>query len=139
MANVVLISCSNKKRLSGMKVQDLYISPLFIKSLNYAEKILKPARIYILSTKHGLLELDKIIEPYDETLNSKNRHEKVIWSQKVIKQLSKKCHLDTDNFIFLAGRNYYENLIEKMPNHVILMENLPIGQRLRWLNGELND
>lgn len=48
--------------------KDMYVSDLFKKSLEYARR-LNPAKIYILSAKYGLLELDDMIEPYEITLN----------------------------------------------------------------------
>ncbi len=65
---IVLISCVSQKLPQRAKVKDLYISTLFKFNLKYAEK-LKPDDIFVLSAKHGLLPLEKEIEPYNETLN----------------------------------------------------------------------
>ena len=51
MKTIVLISCVSKKKAQKAKAEELYESPLFVKSLAYA-KSLKPDSIYILSAKH---------------------------------------------------------------------------------------
>ena len=61
MRTIVLISCAFQKEDSKMEAQKIYKSTLFKKSLAYAKK-LKPDAIYILSAKHHLLPLDKVIE-----------------------------------------------------------------------------
>ncbi|MDR2925461.1 MAG: hypothetical protein LBU76_05885 [Azoarcus sp.] len=137
MNTIALISCVSKKRDCRTQAENMYTSPLFIKSLAYVKIVLKPFKAYILSAKHGLLELDDEIDTYDETLNGKTKKHKIEWSNHVFQQLSIKCNTDTDKFIFLAGQNYYEHLIDKLPNHKILMKGLRIGEKLQWLNGEL--
>jgi len=57
MAKIVLISCSSKKSAHKSKAKNLYISTLFRLSLAYAKK-LKPDKIFILSAKYGLLNLN---------------------------------------------------------------------------------
>lgn len=47
MGKIVLISCVSMKRDVSCKSKDMYISPLFIKSYNYA-KSLNPDNIYII-------------------------------------------------------------------------------------------
>ena len=139
MNNIALISCVSQKEIYRTMAENMYTSSLFIKSLKYVKSILKPHKIYILSAKYGLLKLDEEIEPYNETLNGKTKQQKIDWSNIILQQLKKNCNINEDRFIFLAGRNYYEYLTPYLPNKIILMENLPIGKRLQWLNGELNE
>ena len=139
MAIIALISCVSKKCQYKTKAQNMYISPLFLKSLKYVNHILKPTKTFILSAKYGLLETDKEIEPYNETLNDKNQNEKLAWANNVMNQLRKECDIKNDKFIFLAGKAYYEKLIFHLPNNEILMQNLPIGKRLQWLKEKLNE
>jgi cytoplasmic iron level regulating protein YaaA (DUF328/UPF0246 family) len=139
MGNIALISCVSKKCLYKTEAKNMYTSSLFVKSLKYANDILKPNRIFILSAKYGLLNINEKIEPYNETLNDKNQKEKREWANNVINQLMKEGNINNDRFIFLAGKNYYENLILSLPNNEILMENLQIGKRLQWLKENLNE
>jgi len=138
MENIALISCVSKKCSFRTRAKDMYTSPLFVKSLKYVNDILKPNKIYILSAKYGLLELNKEIEPYNETLNNKNKQEKREWAKNVLEQLKNKCDIKKDMFIFLAGKNYYENLIAELNNKNILMEKLPIGKRMQWLKEKID-
>jgi cytoplasmic iron level regulating protein YaaA (DUF328/UPF0246 family) len=68
MANIILISCASTKCQYKTEAQNMYISPLFIKSLKYAKNKLKSDKIFILSAKYGLLDLIDVIEPYNVTL-----------------------------------------------------------------------
>jgi len=99
--------------------------------------ILKPDKTYILSAKHGLLKLNEVIEPYNETLNTKKRNKQQEWAKIVLSQIKKECDVNNDTFIFLAGQKYYRDLIQLLPNHKIIMENMPIGIRLQWLTKEI--
>ena len=105
MKQIVLISCASKKLKNKAKAEDIYISSLFRKSLQYA-KSLQPDDIYILSAKFGLLKLNEIIEVYNQTLNTMPIDEIRKWSERVLQQLCDISNLQKDNFIFLAGNNY---------------------------------
>jgi hypothetical protein len=133
----VLISCASEKRLSWARAEDMYISPLFVKNLEYAKKILKPDAIHILSGKYGLLDLEDEIDPDNETLNGKSTEERIEWATKIIQNLDAKYDIKTDKFIFLAYEKYYEHLIGYLKDVVIPQANLPIGARIRWLKSEL--
>ncbi|MCL2873073.1 MAG: hypothetical protein FWF41_08900 [Betaproteobacteria bacterium] len=137
---IVLISCVAKKRKSPSLARDMYISPLFKGAYQYAKKHLAADRVFILSAKYGLLEETDKIEPYNETLNTKPDSEIKEWAANVLMALSQKTDLQTDEFIFLAGKKYRKFLIEKsgkMKNtnndHVsIPLEGLPIGKQLKF-------
>jgi len=130
---IVLISCASRKKNEKSQAGELYTSPLFRFNLKYA-KSLNPGRIFILSAKHHLLELNEEIEPYNETLNEKNKEEIKIWAEKVLEQLKEKTNLNEDEFIFLAGENYRKFLIPEIKNYNIPMQNLGIGKQLKFLN-----
>ena len=85
MSKIVFISCVSKKLDKKAKAEDLYISPLFKMNLIYA-KSLSPSKIFILSAKYGLLNLEDIISPYDLTLNTMKITEVKSWAEKVRKQ-----------------------------------------------------
>ena len=67
----------------------MYQGQLFKKSYLYAIK-LNPDKIFILSAKYGLLELNDIIEPYNITLNNTPNAIIKNWSEKAIQQLKNK-------------------------------------------------
>jgi len=133
---IVLISCTSKKLCQKSKAQDLYVSPLFQKSLQYA-KSLNPDKIFILSAKYGLLRLDEEIEPYDKTLNKMVLNEIKEWANSVINQLQIISDLNNDEFVFLAGNNYRKFLLPHIKNYKIPMHGLGIGKQLKWLTEKI--
>ena len=58
---IILISCVSQKLSHRAKAKDLYISTLFTLNRKYAEK-LNPDKIFVLSAKHGLLDMEQEIE-----------------------------------------------------------------------------
>jgi len=132
MKRIILISCVSKKRQVRSKAKDLYISTLFRKNLAYALK-LKSEYIFILSAKYGLVELEKVIEPYDVTLNTMPASEIRKWANRVIAQLSEKVDLQNDKFIFLAGDKYRKYLLPHINHYEIPLKGLRIGEQLQRL------
>jgi hypothetical protein len=88
MKKIVLISCVSQKRAYRSKAKDMNISALFKKNLAYARR-LNPDAIYILSGKYGLLDLETIIDPYNQTLNTMSAAENRSWAEKVLQQLGR--------------------------------------------------
>lgn len=135
MKKIVLISCVSKKLEKPSTAEDLYISPLFKKNLQYA-KSLNPDQIFILSAKYGLLNLTEMIEPYNKTLNTMKIGEIKEWANLVISQLCKVTDLKNDEFIFLAGINYRKFLIPHLTHYKVPMEGMKIGKQLQWLTNK---
>ena len=109
---IVLISCVSKKQSHKCMAKDLYISSLFKKSWAYANK-LNPDAIYILSAKHYLLHPETSIKPYEKTLNKCNVEKRKTWAQEVLKQMKAEgLDVENDKFIILAGKKYYQYLID---------------------------
>lgn len=132
MKTIVLISCVSKKLPRIAKAKDLYISPLFRLSLEYA-KCLNADGIYILSAKYGLLPLDEEIAPYEQTLNRMSGRERKQWAQGMLAQLRAVADLRSDRFIILAGEKYREHLVPKIEKYDVPLEKLRIGEQLRRL------
>ena len=131
---IVLISCVRQKLPHRAKVKDIYVSTLFKLSLKYARK-LQPDGIFVLSAKHGLLPLEKVIEPYEETLKSKPAGEIEIWASCVLDQIKAICSIDQTEFILLAGDRYRKYLLPHIKHCTIPLEGLRIGEQLRKLTG----
>lgn len=130
---IVLISCVSKKLSRKSMARDLYISTLFRKNLQYAMR-LRPDQIFILSAKHGLVELDDEIEPYDMTLNTMSAQENREWAKRVLVQLSEKADLQQDQFVLLAGAKYRKYLMPHLAHVEIPLEGLRIGEQLQKLS-----
>lgn len=132
MSKVVLISCVSKKLPYKAKAKDLYISSLFKYNLKYA-KSLNPDKVFILSAKYGLIDLEREIEPYDKTLNNMPSEEIKKWEDCVIGQLKKEANPEEDEFIFLAGEKYRKYLLPHISKYQIPLEGMKIGEQLQYL------
>lgn len=116
------------------KAKDLYISPWFKKAVAYSQ--IQPSPWYILSAKYGLVHPDDVIEPYEKTLNKMGVHDRRLWANAVLKELSLQCPM-LESVIFLAGVKYREYLIPILSkrgiNTEIPMFGLRSGKQLQWL------
>ena len=84
--NIAFISCVKSKKIGNYEAKELYISDFFKKSLRYC--IINYDKVFILSAKYGLLELNERIETYEMTLNNFSKDKKVVWSKKVFNMRS---------------------------------------------------
>ncbi len=138
MAHIGLISCVGKKRSSAAEAKNLYDSALFAKSREFVEQHCDSW--FILSAKHGLVDPAEVIEPYEETLNTKSRRERDDWAEGVWAVLRRRLRRD-DYVTVLAGERYRESLvplIQAYGCHVdIPMQGLGIGRQLQWLSRQL--
>ena len=132
MKKIVLISCVTQKQPFPAIAEELYTSTLFKLNLSYA-KSLSPDKIFILSAKHGLIDLESTITPYNVTLNSMKTSEIKQWSHKTLSRLKAVSDLKRDHFVFLAGEKYRRFLLPHINSYEIPLEGLRIGQQLSWL------
>jgi hypothetical protein len=142
MAKIVLLSCTKSKLDHPAPAQDLYsASPMFQKTLEYG-KSMNPDRMFILSALHNLVPLGKVLAPYDKTLKDMPVSEKEKWGEKTYNQMIKAgLNPDKDTFVFLTGMEYMKPLTKYInPENVINpMSGKKFGQRLKWLNAQLNN
>lgn len=142
MKQIALISCVSKK-LDGEYVAYKLYSPsaLFKAHWNYALTNLKldPTKeIFIISALHGLISPFKFIKKYDVTLKNMSKQEKQEWAKKVFNQLSEIFDMDDTEFLILAGKDYYEELIKLLPHYKIIPEEpLTIGKRIQWFQSQI--
>lgn len=131
---IALVSCVKGKRTTPVPAQDLYLSHLFAGLRRYAET--NADAWYILSAEHGLLRPEQTVAPYERTLNSMAKRDRVAWAGRVKKQL-----LDVlparATVILLAGARYREGietfLREKGFSVLVPFEGLTIGKQLQRL------
>ncbi|MGN6617529.1 MAG: DUF6884 domain-containing protein [Ilyomonas sp.] len=148
MKTIVLISCASRKLNNRSKAKDLYQGPIFKNSLAYAEK-LNPDKIFILSALHGLLPLNKEIDPYNVTLSkiskSKqkpgltvlNPQEKIEWGKKVVQQLSQEADLKNDKFVILAGQEYIKPISDSIVYYEDVLHGLGLFKIVRFLKQKM--
>lgn len=131
---IALVSCVKKKQASRKPAQDLYVSDLFKGMRRYAEKNAKSW--FILSARHGLLRPDQVISPYDLTLKTMPKPDRLAWAAKVQDQLTDALPTGA-MVIILAGERYREHLVPFLIGQgfevKIPMEGLRFGPQLRWL------
>ena len=132
--SLYLVSCVSKKRAVPAPAQDLYVSPLFLKTRAYVEGLGQPW--YILSAKYGLVRPEQLIDPYDLTLKQMGVAERRRWAERVMSQLQP--HLDgVAEVVFLAGQPYQEFLNPQISKQGVTvydpLQGLKIGERMRWL------
>ena len=126
MNKIVFISCASKKLSHTARAKYLYISPLFKKSLAFARS-LSPDKIFILSAKYGLVNLEQELKPYEQTLSTMSVYEIKHWSEKVKSQMKEKINFETSEAVFLAGEKYRRHLIRLFKKNQV-----PLGGAWHW-------
>lgn len=133
-STVYLVSCVSKKRETPSRARDLYISDWFLKARAYVEGTHSPW--FILSAEYGLVPPDKVLAPYERTLNTMGISERRAWASKVKAQMETSLPA-ADRMVVLAGQRYREFLIDYLRQRAefleVPMEGLTIGKQLRYL------
>jgi len=137
MSKIVLISCASKKLTRKTRAKDLYISPLFKLNLMFAHS-LKPDKIFILSAKYGLVDLEQELEPYNQSLKTMSLPEIKKWTEKVKGQMKGKINFESDEVIFLAGEKYRMFLLPFFRKVSIPLKGLSIGKQLQYLKNKIS-
>jgi cytoplasmic iron level regulating protein YaaA (DUF328/UPF0246 family) len=128
-----LVACCKQKKNYPTEAIELYCSPLFKKSVEYAKSFGLP--IYILSAKYGLISASRTIAPYDLTLNKMTASEKKDWAVKVASQI--KEQFGNNTLLCLAGENYLK-AFDYCENDIINpLASKGLGERLQWLERRL--
>jgi len=135
MTTVAFVSCVKTKTDRPMPAKDLYISPWFRMAREYARH--HADRWFILSAGAGLVHPDRVIDPYDLTLNGLGTKLRKEWAGMVRGQIERE-RLAGTRAIVLAGTNYREFLMPTLRfvfgNVEVPMEGLMMGQQLSWLS-----
>jgi hypothetical protein len=130
---MILIQCTKSKHDRELPARELYeASDLFSKSRTYAE--LQEDDWAILSAKHGLVNPDEILEPYDEFGIDPEQAEEIA------------MQLDSagvDKVKVLAGKKYVDPLTPELEvcgiEVIEPMRGLQFGERLSWLNTKIKE
>jgi len=100
---LAVIGCGDAKRDEAATARDLYTSNYFALKREYAEHFAD--RVVILSAEHGLVWSKRTIDPYDTTLDDRDRDalvDEVAWNLRS----PFTDHTHTDEVLLLAGRDY---------------------------------
>jgi hypothetical protein len=134
---IALVSCAKSKRNAPARADDLYTSPLFLKSRAWARRHCD--QWIILSAKHGLLAPEVVIAPYERTLKGMPRADVRRWEDEVYQQMRERGLLvlhAANTFVWLAGQDYQRDLRERLAGFMQEdpLEGLRFGPRMRWLD-----
>jgi hypothetical protein len=128
VTTIGLVSCGKGKLDHATLARHLYTGDLFRKASAYS--IANYDKWFILSAKHGLLDPDDTIEPYDLSLKDLSAEGRRIWAKRVLAQIDD-CGLSNETFYIHAGERYAEHL-ETHLNSERPLRGLGIGKQLAW-------
>ena len=144
-SRVVLVACSKTKLNTPAHAQALYKGQLFEKSKAYAKQLVEDGEAdawYILSAKHGLVEPNEILEPYDKTLSNVGSEEKMEWARGVLMDLSNAIGEVTAEV--LGGQDYWQPLVRAnrgRPDSIEVVtpfrNMIGNGEMMQWLDVEI--
>jgi cytoplasmic iron level regulating protein YaaA (DUF328/UPF0246 family) len=133
-SRIALISCVKSKRSSASPAGELYTSPLFRGLKALAQESCE--RWYILSAMHGVLAPAQVVAPYELTLNTMRKRERLEWASRVQSQLVELLPAGA-SVTLLAGARYREGVEPFLRNHgfhvTVPLLGLSLGQQLSWL------
>ncbi len=104
----ILISCGRRKKKISASAAELYTSQRFKKARAIAEQL--GANFYIVSAKHGLINPDKLLPPYDVRPSNMTPDDQAKWGAKVAEPLQR-----IEGQICLLGTAEYSDPIR---NHI---------------------
>jgi hypothetical protein len=106
---VALVGCGSAKRPVRSKARDLYTGALFEATLAYA-LTLTPHTL-IVSARHGLLDLDTEIAPYDFTIaDLGGKRERVAWGERIVNAVEGRFRQQLPAVTLLMGDTYAQYL-----------------------------
>jgi hypothetical protein len=141
MKTIFLVACANTKINKAVKAKELYNSEWFKKARRFAEA--NADEWFIISAKHGLVNPEETIAPYNEMLNDKSYTKRRNWFMNCLDQLFFDANvnlLDTESvkFVILAGEKYFELFADCLPmlgiNFELPLQGKGIGQQLQFFN-----
>ena len=139
-ARVALVGCVAQKQERKAPARELYTSPLWRYRLAWAEQ--HADQVLVLSAKHHLVALDQELEPYDASLNTMSKAERLAWSTTVWGQLHLYLSVASTHFVLLAGKAYTTYLRPWLEAQAAGCEaplrSLSIGQQIQWLKANCN-
>lgn len=141
---VCVIACSASKASGAMPARYLYTGDLFQKSLRWAEASRRFDAIKVLSAKHGLVDIEQMITPYDTALHSMGFTARRAWAASVAHALVQQL-ADRAEVVALAGQLYTEGLVLHLqvlaPNVGFSrpLAGMGIGEQKAWLKKQLGE
>lgn len=95
---------------------------------------------FILSAKHGLVDPDMVLKPYDRALGKMSKEERIEWGRMVLRQLPDMVE-DYTRLEILCGVHYREPILKTLRRRfgrvTIPMEGMAQGVQYQWLGKRL--
>ncbi|MGW5277218.1 DUF6884 domain-containing protein [Streptomyces sp. NPDC004044] len=98
---LVVIPCGSRKLGRSARAADMYVGS-YHRACRKAADALQPDRLLILSARHGLLDLDDVIEPYDTPHGAAD----AITAQDLLKQAAMRDIVLLDPVVALGGARH---------------------------------
>lgn len=138
--DLILVGCVKSKIETGdegVEAKNLYDSPLWKCRRKYAERFGRSW--HILSAEHGFLDPEKKIGTYDLTMTDMNPAERIGWSNRVFRGISREFPDLRGKVVEIhAGKSYAESGLEKKLRaagaivHRPLMRVRGVGLQCAW-------
>lgn len=136
---VALVSCSSMKLDRAAPARELYCSPLFRMSLEYATRTCD--RTFIVSAMHGLVDVEQQLSPYDLALSSLAKAARGEWGDRVLCELEHRVGAVGVELVVLAGKDYADALASSPAalryEWSFPLARLQLGERLHFLSDAL--
>lgn len=134
-AHLVLVGCVKTQLPVRAPADELFGSPLFRRRRDFAERSGLPW--FVLSSRHGLVRPEQVIEPYDLCLARQPIAARREWGRLVIGQLHAVLgHLAGSTLEIHAGSAHIDpiepGLCESGATVVTPLRGLSLGQHLAW-------
>lgn len=135
---IAILSCCGEKIKSDkpLPAYKKYNSQLFNIKYQFCKKNFD--KLFILSSKYGLLNPEDLIEDYNEHLKNKSKTDKRNWDNLTYLDLLK--NINPEDEIHIHCGRLYRTPILKLKNRIISeLNNLTIGKKLQWYSKRLKN
>ncbi|GAA5020548.1 hypothetical protein GCM10023335_50400 [Streptomyces siamensis] len=100
---LVVIPCGSRKLGRRARAADMYVGS-YHRACRRTADALRPDRLLILSARHGLLDLDDVIEPYDTPHGSAD----AVTAQVLLEQATLRAVVLVDPVVALGGARHVD-------------------------------
>lgn len=130
---VIVIGCGKSKLEAPARARELYTGSLFRMARLYAEAWNEPW--FIVSAKYGLMDPERVIEPYEMRLQQRKGGNLQAWADRVATGI--KVEAGMEPVQLLMGRDYAEPIGRALDRVGLRwcapMDGFGLGHRLQWL------
>lgn len=134
-AELIVITCGSRKLDHPAPAGELYTGA-YHRACRRAAEALAPRRLLILSSAHGLLGVDDMVEPYDIAFGAADS----IGPEQLAAQARERGLLDLDTVVVLAGAKHFRLARSVWPHAQNPLTGLGgMGHQISYLNALAKD